>query len=38
MKFATMKCEVINGTLERPLHLYLRMRQFIRDNLLLSSG
>ena len=38
MKFATLILEVINGTLERPLHLYLRMWQFIRDNLLLSSG
>ena len=38
LKFASIKREVENGTLERPLHLYLRMRQFIRDNLLLSSG
>ena len=38
LKFASIKREVQNGVLERPLHLYLRMRQFIRDNLLLSSG
>ena len=38
LKFASIKREVQNGSLERPLHLYLRMRQFIRDNLLLSSG
>ena len=34
IKFAALKRE-LNGTdLERPQHLYLRMRQFIRDNLL----
>ena len=38
MKFASIKREIVGGNLERPLHLYLRMRQFIRDNLLLSSG
>ena len=38
IKFVSIKREVKNGTLERPLHLYLRLRQFIRDNLLLSSG
>ena len=38
IKFANIKREVKNGTSERPLHLYLRLRQFIRDNLLLSSG
>ena len=38
LKFASIKREVQNGALERPLHSYLRMRQFIRDNLLLSSG
>ena len=38
IKFSGMKWEVIHGVLERPLHLYLRMKQFIRDNLLLSSG
>ena len=37
LKFASMKREVPNGSLERPLELYLRMQQFIRDNLL-SSG
>ena len=38
IKFVNIKREIINGSLERPLHLYLRMRQFIRDNLLLKSG
>ena len=38
MKFSNIKREIVGGNLERPLHLYLRMRQFIRDNLLLSSG
>ena len=38
MKYYSIKREVVNGTLERPLHLFLRMKQFIRDNLLLSSG
>ena len=38
LKFALIKREIINGNVERPVHLYLRMRQFIRDNLLLSSG
>ena len=38
MKFSEIKRELINGTLERPIHLYLRMRQFVRDNLLLSTG
>ena len=38
MKFASMKRDVVGGNLERPLHLYLRLRQFIRDNLLLKSG
>ena len=27
-----------DGKLELPLHLYLRIRQFVRENLLLSSG
>ena len=31
IKFSTIKREVIEGNLERPLHLYLRMRQFIRE-------
>ena len=34
LKFSSIKCEIVNGTVERPIHLYLRMRQFIRDNLL----
>ena len=38
IKFSYIKREIIDGSLERPVHLYLRMRQFIRDNLLLSSG
>ena len=38
LKFSAIKRETTAGTLERPLHLYLRLRQFIRDNLLLSSG
>ena len=38
MEFVNIKREIINGTLEHPLHLYLRMHQFVRDNLLLSSG
>ena len=38
VKFSTIKREIINGNHERPVHLYLRMGQFIRDNLLLSSG
>ena len=38
IKFASIKREITNGNIERPVHLYLRMRQFIRDNLLLSSG
>ena len=38
MKFLDIKREIINGSMERPLHLYLRLRQFIRDNLLLKSG
>ena len=38
MKYYNIKRDVVNGTLERPLHLFLRMKQFIRDNLLLSSG
>ena len=38
LKFALIKREIINGNLERPIHLYLRMRQFIRDNLLQCSG
>ena len=38
IKFSSMKREDIDGVLERLLHLYLRMMQFIRDNLLLSSG
>ena len=38
IKFSEIKREVKDGTLERPMHLYLRMRQFIRDNLLLSTG
>ena len=38
IKFAALKRE-LNGTdLERPQHLYLRMRQFIRDNLLKKDG
>ena len=38
LKFAALKRE-LNGTdLERPQHLYLRMRQFIRDNLLKKDG
>ena len=38
IKYYGIKREVVNGSLERPLHLFLRMKQFIRDNLLLSSG
>ena len=38
IKYGAIKRDVINGTLERPIHLYLRLRHFIRDNLLLSSG
>ena len=38
MKFVSIKRELINGSLERPLHLCRRLRQFVRDNLLLSSG
>ena len=38
MKYYNIKRDVVNGTLERPLHLFLRMKQFLRDNLLLSSG
>ena len=38
IKFSYMKREMVNGVLERPLHLYLRLRQFIRDNLLLTTG
>ena len=38
IKFAALKRE-LNGTdLERPQHLYLRMRQFIRGNLLKKDG
>ena len=29
---------MIGGTVERPIHLYLRLHEFIRDNLLLSGG
>ena len=38
IKYYSIRREVVNGTLEKPLHLFLRMKQFIRDNLLLSSG
>ena len=38
LKFSYIKRETVNGSVERPVHLYLRMRQFIRDNLLVSSG
>ena len=38
IQFTYIKREIIDGKLERPLHLYLRLRQFLRDNLLLSSG
>ena len=38
MKYYSIRREVVNGTMEKPLHLFLRMKQFIRDNLLLSSG
>ena len=38
IKYYSIRRDVVNGTLERPLHLYLRMKQYIRDNLLLSSG
>ena len=38
IKYYSIKRDVVNGSLERPLHLFLRMKQFIRDNLLLSSG
>ena len=38
LKFATIKRE-LNGTeLERPQHLCLRLRQFIRDNLLKNDS
>ena len=33
-----IKLEVKNGTFEQPFQLYLRMCQFIRDNLLPSCG
>ena len=38
IKCVNIKREIINASLERPLHLYLRKRQFTRDNLLLKSG
>ena len=38
IKFVNIKRETTNGVLERPLHLYLRMRQFIQENLLLRTG
>ncbi len=38
IKYFSIKRDVVNGSLERPLHLFLRMKQYIRDNLLLSSG
>ena len=38
LKFSSIKREIVGGNVERPIHLYLRLRQFIRDNLLLSGG
>ena len=38
IKFCSIKREITEGVVERPIHLYLRMRQFMRDNLLHSSG
>ena len=38
IKYYSIRRDVVNGSLERPLHLFLRMKQYIRDNLLLSSG
>ena len=35
LKFSSIKREVTNGSLERPVHLYLRMRMFI---LLIAGG
>ena len=34
LKFSDIKRECKDGVQENPLHLYLRMRQFVRDNLL----
>ena len=38
LKFSYIKREMVGGNVERPVHLYLRLRQFIRDNLLQSGG
>ena len=38
LKFSSIKREIVNGSLERPVHLYLRIRMFIRDNLLIAGG
>ena len=38
LKFCGIKREMVGGNVERPVHLYLRLRQFIRDNLLISGG
>ena len=38
LKFCAIKREIVGGNVERPVRLYLRLRQFIRDNLLLSGG
>ena len=38
LKFSSIKRELVGGNVERPIHLYLRLRQFICDNLLLSGG
>ena len=37
IKFIYIKREIIDGKLERPLHLYLRMRQFIIEFWLYST-
>ena len=34
LKFSSIKREINGSDLERPQHLYLRIRQFVRENLL----
>ena len=38
LKFTELKREVVDGRPERPQHLYRRIRQFVRDNLLRRDG
>lgn len=38
IKFHEIRREIIDGQPERPQHLYCRIRQFVRDNLLKSDG